>query len=64
MSAYVWKVGDVFTDGKNRWKVDSVQGVKAVLRSCSTDWATTKPLTFNEWREGSRWKLEGTGDGD
>ncbi len=64
MSNYVWKVGDVFTDGKNRWKVDSVQGVKAVLRSCETDWATTRPLTFNEWHEGHRWKREGTGDGD
>jgi hypothetical protein len=31
MSAYVWKVGDVFTDGKNRWKVDSVQGGAAVV---------------------------------
>lgn len=55
---YRWRVGDVFTDGQYRWSVDSVQGGKAVLRSCSSSWATTIPLTFDEWREGGRWKLE------
>lgn len=55
---YHWKVGDVFTDGTSRWRVDSVHVDKAVLRSCSTSWATTNPLTFAEWHEGHRWKLE------
>lgn len=55
---YVWRIGDVFTNGTFRWRVDSVKGDKAVLRSCASDWATTIPLTFNEWREGGRWQLE------
>jgi hypothetical protein len=55
---YQWKVGDVFTNGGSRWAVDSIQGDKAVMRSCSSSWATTIPLTFNEWREGGRWQLE------
>jgi hypothetical protein len=57
---YTWKIGDVFTDGKYRWRVDTVflGGQRAVLRSCSTPWATTIALTFNEWREGGRWRLE------
>ena len=59
MSDYKWKVGDVFTDGKYRWRVDSVEGERAVLRSCGSSWATTIPLTFAEWREGGRWQLEG-----
>jgi hypothetical protein len=53
-----WQVGDVFTDGTYRWRVESIQDDKAVLRSCSTSWATTRPLTFVEWREGGRWQLE------
>ena len=40
------------------WKVDSVHGDRAVLRSCSSEWATTIPLTFDEWHEGHRWTLE------
>lgn len=55
---YVWRVGDVFTDGTHRWAVDSVEGERAVLRSCGSSWATTIPLTFTEWREGGRWYLE------
>jgi len=55
---YQWRVGDVFTNGEHRWRVDSIDGDKAVLRSCSTDWATTIPLTYNDWHEGHRWKLE------
>mgnify|MGYP001600832700 CR=1 FL=1 len=54
---YQWKVGDVFTDGQYRWKVDATQGDKAILRSCGSSWATTMPLTFDEWREGGRWQL-------
>lgn len=55
--SYIWKVGDEFTNGTNRWKVDSVKGDKAVLRSCSSSWATTIPLTYPEWHEGHRWTL-------
>lgn len=55
---YSWKVGDVFTDGQHRWRVDAVSGDKAVLRSCSSSWATTRPLTFEEWHEWHRWRLE------
>ncbi len=54
---YTWKIGDVFTDGAHRWKVDSICGNLAVLRSCGSSWATTIPLTFEEWREGGRWQL-------
>lgn len=57
MTDYTWKIGDVFTDGTHRWKVDSIVGDKAVLRSCSSSWATTRLLTFDEWREGGRWQL-------
>ncbi|MFI5222717.1 MAG: hypothetical protein ACHQX3_00490 [Nitrospirales bacterium] len=57
---YEWKVGDVFTDGTYRWKVESIQGDKAVLRSCSTAWAYTIPLTYSEWQSnmGLEWRLE------
>ena len=58
MTDYKWRVGDVFTDGTYRWAVDLVQGEKAVLRSCSSSWATTILLTFSEWHEGGRWRLE------
>lgn len=58
MTDYIWRVGDVFTNGTNRWRVDSVIGDRAVLRSCSSSWATTIPLTYEEWHEGHRWKLE------
>lgn len=60
-AGYQWRVSDVFTSegGKYRWKVESThEGGTAVLRSCSTSWATTRRLTFNEWREGGRWQLE------
>lgn len=55
---YVWRIGDVFTNGAHHWKVDAIHGEKAVLRSCGSSWATTIPLTFDEWREGGRWRLE------
>jgi len=55
--SYVWRVGDVFTDGTYHWAVDSIHGEKAILRSRGSSWATTIPLTFSEWREGGRWKL-------
>lgn len=58
MSDYRWKVGDVFANGPYRWAVDSIHGDKAVLRSCSSSWATTMPLTFDEWHEAGRWQLE------
>lgn len=57
---YRWRVGDVFTNGQYRWRIDSVEGDKAVLRSEGSSWATTRPLTFAEWHEGHRWKLEPT----
>lgn len=56
--SYQWKIGDVFTNGQYQWAVDSIHGDKAVLRSCSTSWATTTQLTFDEWREGGRWRLD------
>jgi hypothetical protein len=56
--SYTWRVGDVFTDGTHRWAVDSVHGEKAILRSCGSSWATTTLLTFSEWSEGGRWRLE------
>ena len=62
LAAYQWKVGDVFINGPHRWKVDSVHGDQAVLRSCSTSWATTRLLTFDEWHEGGRWQLEAAPD--
>lgn len=55
---YTWRVGDVFTDGAHRWAVDAVHGEKAIMRSCGSSWATTIPLSFSEWREGGRWRLE------
>jgi hypothetical protein len=54
---YQWKVGDVFTNGTYRWKVITIDGEKAVLQSCGSSWATTMPLTFDDWREGGRWQL-------
>lgn len=56
-TAYQWRIGDVFTDGTYHWRVESVDGGKAVLRSLGSSWATTRPLTFDEWHEGHRWKL-------
>lgn len=58
VEAYRWRVGDVFTNGQYRWAVDRVDGDKAVLRSCGSSWATTIPLTFDEWHENGRWQLE------
>lgn len=58
MSAYTWRVGDVFTNGTYQWRVISIDGDRAVLQSTTSKWATTIPLTFDEWREGGRWQLE------
>jgi hypothetical protein len=58
MSNYKWKVGDVFANGPHRWAVDSICGDRAVLRSCSSSWATTMLLTFDEWNDSGRWQLE------
>lgn len=56
--AYTWRIGDVFTDGRGHyWEVDAIVGDRAVLRSCSSTWATTKPLLFHEWHDGHRWTL-------
>lgn len=51
---YRWRVGDVFTNGQYRWQVIEVHGEKAVLQSCSTYWAKTRPLTVEEWDEHGR----------
>jgi hypothetical protein len=55
---YVWKVGDVFVKGQSRWRVESIHRDRAVLRSCSSSWATTRLLTVDEWHEDGRWELE------
>jgi hypothetical protein len=55
---YVWKIGDVFTNGEYRWRVESVHGERAVLRSCTTAWACTILLTYAEWMAGNKWRLE------
>jgi len=55
---YTWRIGDVFASGEHRWKVIAIEGERAVLQSCASSFATTIPLTFNEWHEGGRWKLE------
>lgn len=62
MSDYKWKVGDVFANGPHRWAVDSISGDRAVLRSCSSSWATTILLTFDEWNDSGRWRLETDGN--
>jgi hypothetical protein len=58
MPEYVWRIGDVFTNGKYRWSVVSVTGDLAVLQSCDTSWARTRLLTFDEWSDGGKWQLE------
>ena len=57
---YRWRVGDVFTKGESRWRVDRVlrDGLLAVLRSCGSSWATTNALTFEEWNDDGQWVLE------
>lgn len=60
MADYQWKVGDVFIhrEAATRWAVDRVfDDGTAVLRSCSTSWATTNPLTFAEWNDRGQWHL-------
>lgn len=55
---YRWRVGDVFARGEARWRVDDVHGDRAVLRSLGATWATTTPLTFEEWNDDGKWILE------
>lgn len=56
---YNWRVGDVFAKGNSRWRVETVTGDTAVLRSIGSAWATTRPLTYLEWLHGdSGWRLE------
>jgi hypothetical protein len=55
---YEWRIGDVFTKGTSRWEVVNTRGDRAVLRSCSTSWATTNFLTFDEWNDDGLWTLE------
>lgn len=57
MNLYRWRIGDRFTDGTYTWAVESIRGETAILRSCTTSWATTRPLTFDEWNEHGRWQL-------
>lgn len=56
---YQWQLGDVFTNGKYRWFVDSISGDRAVLQSCDTKWARTIYLTVDEWIDGGKWNLDG-----
>lgn len=55
---YQWRIGDVFTNGEHRWEVIRIHGDRAVLQSCNAYWAKTILLTYPEWHEGHRWKLE------
>jgi len=55
--SYIWKRGDVFTNGQYTWQVVSVTGERAVLQSLTTDWAHTIPLTYEEWNGDNRWRL-------
>jgi hypothetical protein len=55
---YTWKLGDVFTNGTYRWRVERISGDRAVLQSLSTAWATTILLTYEEWNEDGRWTLQ------
>lgn len=54
---YQWRVGDRFRKGPSVWVVDSVRGDKAVLRSEASSWATTIPLTWDEWNKDGGWEL-------
>lgn len=57
-AVYQWRVGDVFTDGTHRWAVVSVYMERAVLQSCTTYWAKTIALTYEEWNDRGQWQLE------
>jgi len=56
--AYQWRVGDEWTKGPHRWRVESIIGDRAVLQSCSTEWARTVPLTVAEWCEDGWTRVE------
>ena len=58
VSQYKWKIGDVFTNGKYEWRVDSICGDKAVLRLCGHSFGTTRHLTVREWHSGGNWTLK------
>lgn len=57
-NTYAWKLGDVFTNGTYRWEVVSVSGERAILQSCTTAWAKTIYLTYDEWNDRGQWQLE------
>ena len=51
-------LGELWTNGPNRWKVDAVfPDGRAILRSVATPWATTRALTVAEWTPGG-WRRE------
>lgn len=54
-----WRVGDVVCNGEHRWRVETVRddGL-GVLRSVSSPWATTNPLTVAEFDPRDEWSLE------
>jgi hypothetical protein len=50
--------GDVFACGDSRWRVETVfRDGRAVLRSERAEWATTRPLTWDEQIDGGRFAL-------
>lgn len=54
-----WAVGQAWRSpsGEYTWRVDSVDGDRAVLRSTTTEWATTRPLTLAEHNRHGVWTL-------
>ncbi len=51
---YRWRKGDRFRKGDHVWYVLGVHEDRAILQSESTEWARTRPLTFEEWDEAGR----------
>lgn len=60
MSKHTFRVDDVWENVERpefRWRVrETLPGGKAILQSEGSSWATTRPLTMGEWREGGRWR--------
>lgn len=58
----LFAVGQVWvsrTNPEHRWRVDEMRpGGKAVLRSVSSPWATTNPLTVAEFNDRNQWAVE------
>ncbi len=52
--AYTWRMGDRFRKESSVWYVLKIEGDRAILQSESTEWARTRPLTFEEWDEAGR----------